>query len=258
MRGRPTTPFASAAALFVSMVTIQPQRLGAQERSTLDSTTAYVTTLSALRSAPSDTAGTPTSILAGTGVHVVRCADGWCRIEFWNLVGYLRQEVLTTTAPPNAPQTTQLVPTPLRPQITKTYDRIDDYTSTDLEPMPVSTFQLGAFYTCHGHSVCVPKFITLHISSSSGDWQYLESSHLRFLLDGRTRIDIGELQHHGTVGQGYVLEQFFATVPLPTFLRIVRANRVEGRLGQNEFTLQPEQLAALHELAGTIPHRSAR
>ena len=89
-----------------------------------------------------------------------------------------------------------------------------------------------------------------------GETKNLSSGGVLFNSD--TRIDIGELQHHGTVGQGYVLEQFFATVPLPTFLRIVRANRVEGRLGQNEFTLQPEQLAALHELAGTIPHRSAR
>lgn len=244
-------PIVLAVSTPVLLLSIATRHLVAQEQPPLEDTEAFVTTISALRNAPSDTAAALTLVLAGTTVRVRACASGWCNTAIGGVSGYVRRELLTTERP---------VPSPsVHSRITREYHRIDNYTDTQLaEMMDVATFKLGAFYTCPGQGACVPAFVTLHIASTSSDWQYLVSSHLRLLLGGKVRIDLGELTHEGTVGSGYVLEQFFARVPLRTFQRIVRATEVEGQLGRTEFSLTTEQLAVLRELAGTIRSRPTR
>ena len=97
--------------------------------------------------------------------------------------------------------------------------------------------------------------MTLYFSEWSETWKYLTYHPLRLMLNDSDRLDLGDGDHDGTVGSGYVLEHMIVDLPVPQFLEIVAAKTVEGRLGLTDFTLKPNQLEALRDLAQAEWHR---
>ncbi len=139
-------------------------------------------------------------------------------------------------------------------KITSHYARIDDYTSVDLDDMPLGNgLKLTAFFLYPGRVVNAPKTVSLHFTSSSENWKYLQYHRfLRVILDGSTRVDLGEAQDHTDVGTGYVFEQMTFDVPVAQFLSIIAAQNVEGELGLTEFRLKPSQLEALRDFGSRM------
>lgn len=134
--------------------------------------------------------------------------------------------------------------------ITVEYDKVDDYTTVKVREFRLQGgLKLEAYFVSEGKRVHTPDEVTLHFISNSDDWKYLTYNSLRFLLDDSLRIDLGDQEHRGDVGSGYVLEQFFPMLTIDDFLRLVGASRVEGRLGATNFTLSARQLDGLRDFA---------
>lgn len=134
--------------------------------------------------------------------------------------------------------------------ITVEYDRFSNVTSvtTARDTLDYET-EVAAYYVYPGERqrAPVPKLV-LHVARSGSDWSYLEFNTAYFLLDDRTRIALPLGEHHSDVGSGYVLEQFFITVPRAMALRIARAHRVEMRIGVTEFTWKDSFQGAFRRL----------
>jgi hypothetical protein len=128
--------------------------------------------------------------------------------------------------------------------------RIDNYTSVDLNDLRLGhSLLLAAFFVSHGDTVSAPDSVTLHFSSSSDEWKYLDYHSLRLLLDDSIHLDLGQPEHVGTVGSGYVLEQFFVRISRSQLLNLAIANKVEGALGPTNFQLNHDESNALRDFA---------
>ncbi len=138
-------------------------------------------------------------------------------------------------------------------KITEKYVRMDDYTTVDLDQMRLEDgLKLDAYFLYSGTKFLPPDKVTFTFSESSETWKYLTYRPLRLLLDDSVRVDLGEVQHDGTVGNGYVLEIMRCQFPVSQLLQIVAAKKVEGQLGLTKFTLKQNQLEALRDLASRM------
>jgi hypothetical protein len=143
-----------------------------------------------------------------------------------------------------------------------TFDRISGYSrvqtlvfyrpaSGGLLSRPISV-ELQLYTTHEGDTLTAPPHdVTFWFSTSSPTrlgWAFLHSHDLSFLIDDSTRIRL-DGDRHSHADHILVREDIFVTVPLLQFLQIARANKVEGRLGIWEFTLSPEEIATIREIA---------
>jgi hypothetical protein len=110
---------------------------------------------------------------------------------------------------------------------------------------------IGAYFIYDGKEVKTPSALTLSFVSKSEDWKYLRSSTLYFLVDGK-RLNIGEMEREGSVGNGYVLEFLSVSIPTETFLKIISGSEIEGQLFTTEFKLSEEQLEAFKDFASRM------
>ncbi len=149
----------------------------------------------------------------------------------------------------DAPTEAEKASAPASQQITSTYDRINNYTRVALDRMSLGRLELQASFMYPGTTFTAPSKVFLHFSQQSATWNYLKYRPLRLLLDDTTRLDLGSVTHDGSVGQGYVLEQMFAEVPVSRLQQILAAETVEGQLGTTPFKLTPSQLNALRVFA---------
>ena len=92
-------------------------------------------------------------------------------------------------------------------------------------------------------------FSLSHFSSDS--WKYLECHPLAFLIDGQP-YQVGETEHDGTVGRGYVREYIKFAVPLNLVERMAQARVVEGKLCNTEFKFKSETLRSLRDFVSTV------
>jgi hypothetical protein len=81
-------------------------------------------------------------------------------------------------------------------------------------------------------------------------WRYLKNHRLVLLLDSAP-LDLGETIYDGDVRAG-LTEVMVVSVPTETFLRIVSANRIEGRLGGDVFEFERDEIQALRDLASRM------
>jgi hypothetical protein len=137
------------------------------------------------------------------------------------------------------------------------YDRLEDFTSVDAPALELTEeVKIQPTFICSGNRAsCRPSTVTLQFSRSGKDWEFLRYHPILFLLDGKTRMRLGDEGYDGRVGDGYVLEFQTVSLSLPQFLQITRANRVEGSWGLYEFELGSAQLASLKALANAIHSR---
>jgi hypothetical protein len=137
--------------------------------------------------------------------------------------------------------------------ITLKYDKVDDYTLLDLAAIPLGNkLKLNVYAVSPGTGWRTPTEVVLFFSSTSESWKYLTYNSLRFLVDDSVRIDLGDQDHRGTVGSGYVLEQFFATMSVEQFLELAGARTVAGKLGSTDFALSTSQVMALRDFGSRL------
>lgn len=128
------------------------------------------------------------------------------------------------------------------------YDRFRNNTVVTAETELQNGLKLRVLYVSDGQTTTRPGSIGLTLISDSRDWEYLRCHHLNFLVDGKP-FPVGEVDHDGTVGRGYVLEYINIEMPVARFTQLARASRVEGRICNTEFSLREEQLQLLRDLA---------
>lgn len=156
--------------------------------------------------------------------------------------------LLATAAAPAAAQTPDT-----------TYDRFADSTRVSLA-MSVSGDYLrglsfGARYEFAGRvAPTPPDSITLMIAaytsrSISREWRFLQRHTLILLLDDTVRVNLGTVQYDTIPQSSSRLEAMRAPIPVALFRRIASAGKLEGRIGDETFTLSPVQLAALRRMA---------
>jgi len=105
---------------------------------------------------------------------------------------------------------------------------------------------LTAYYFYEGTTPTIVNHIMLGFTSISSDWEYLNCSSLKMLIDGN-RKNFNEMEHRGTVGEGYVIEGMYQSIPISDFLEITNAKSVEIQLFTTEFKLSNPQLEALQD-----------
>ena len=88
-------------------------------------------------------------------------------------------------------------------------------------------------------------------SVSSDSWQYLKCHSLNFLVDGQP-VPVGETDHDGSVGRGYVIEYVRFQAPLSLIERMGQARSVEAKICNTEFTFKPETLRLMRDFASTV------
>lgn len=123
------------------------------------------------------------------------------------------------------------------PPISVEFDRFKNVTVVRMEEVSLAEdVELNAFYSFAGQSQRKPQAgVALHFSRRGEDWEYLSYHEAVFLLDDRTRVDIGGGSHSGHIGSGYVLEQIFWNLNRSQATQIARAKKVEMRVGTSEF-----------------------
>jgi hypothetical protein len=148
-------------------------------------------------------------------------------------------------------------PVPDVPEFEQTYDKFRDATTTELKLGRVingrhhtARIDVCRFYKGEGRNKDRGAPRLYFVSRSSESWVYLKYRPLILLVDSN-RMELS-IDHDGTVGKGYVLEHMWADLSDIQLAKISAAKTVEGRLGSDEFVLQPNQIAAIKEFAALI------
>lgn len=146
-------------------------------------------------------------------------------------------------------------------KITTDYDRFKDATTIQQEPinltepgtLQVHTLQLSTIFRYKGQSFTMPSEIALLFVSRSPGWKFLDSRHLR-VIAGEKRFDFGEATRvkSEVLGARDVLEMLLVMVPLPDYLAMVAAEKIEMQLGTLEFMVSGECLEAMTDLASRL------
>lgn len=162
-----------------------------------------------------------------------------------------------TPSPTNTPQ----VAIPARGEyqhaydVTEEFDRFKGETLVKLDPRYSETTSgprsLFVSYTYEGNTPAPPPFVGMALFTSSDEWMYLKCHSLAFLLDDTMPIEL-ETEHDGDVGSGYVIEYVSSFLSLEEFLQIVNAQKVEGKLCNDEFQFTDEQMEALRDVASRM------
>jgi hypothetical protein len=96
----------------------------------------------------------------------------------------------------------------------------------------------------------VPGVVAMHLVSrcpAEWGWQYLKERRLAVISE-EGKKDFGEPRHFGTVGDGYLLEQFTPCCTVSEFKKFASAQHVEIRLGNDLFKLSYDRRAAWRAL----------
>lgn len=138
------------------------------------------------------------------------------------------------------------------------FDRFRDQTIISFRPPGLNLggkLTLTAMFSFSGKEITEPlganHLVNLGFASTSDTWKYLRNHYLILLVNG-DRLDLGELDHHGSTGKGSVIEVMWAKIPAKTFLKIVNAKKVEGQLFTTEFTLSHDTMEALRDFASRM------
>jgi len=151
-------------------------------------------------------------------------------------------------------------------KITIKYDRFNDYSTKRLWPVnvviskdifgaPKDVLQFSFNFISPGNKFIKPDKIRMRIkkwSTFTEGWQYLKSHRLVFIIDGQ-RVNIGELEHDGDVGHGFVTEYMYADLTTDLFYQMANAKSIEGQLFATEFKFSEENIQALKDFAEVIP-----
>ncbi len=144
------------------------------------------------------------------------------------------------------------------PAVRAEYDRFKDDTHLYTRPSDVAgsaSLALSLHAYLHGNRTRLAKHETplllLGFSSRSEDSSSLEPQSCIFLIDGRSRLDLG-YGSRGTRSSTDASDVLTFDVTRPIVETLLGATRIEGRLGATEFTVAPQQLAPFRELLTMI------
>jgi hypothetical protein len=146
-------------------------------------------------------------------------------------------------------------------KIETSYDRFSDTTTAQMEPVEVYHARRGrpqkiwmtVLFTYRDETPAKPARVTIAFNSWSSEWQYLDYRDLTILADGRKAGPVTmELAKTRIERDGTVTEILSTTMVTDVFLFMVNAGSVEMQLGNAEFTLKPEHLEALRDLASRM------
>jgi hypothetical protein len=100
-------------------------------------------------------------------------------------------------------------------------------------------------------------FHLVTIGTPGGDLQWMARHDLELRLDDSVRVSLPGRYQYDITAEGHVqLEEVHVVVPVATFLRIIGASKVEGRIGTTDFVLKQNALEALRDLGSRMVPKS--
>ncbi|MDQ3743561.1 MAG: hypothetical protein M3444_04175 [Acidobacteriota bacterium] len=141
------------------------------------------------------------------------------------------------------------------------YDRFSNSTDVQMEHTEVyhvhgsrpQKISMTVLFTYPGETPAKPGSVTIAFNSWAPEWKYLRYRDLTILADGRKAGPVTmELINTRIERDGTVTETLSTTMVTDVFLFMVNASSVEMQLGDAEFTLKPEHLEALRDLASRM------
>ena len=82
-------------------------------------------------------------------------------------------------------------------------------------------------------------------------WQWLNNNQLQVLVDGEQRATYNG-RYSGDIQKSGLYENVTYQIPIGDLAVMASATRVEGRIGQREFTLEGDELAKLRQFVDYI------
>lgn len=154
--------------------------------------------------------------------------------------------------------------------VEETYDEFRDARTWQLVPMSVAGIFMGgrndaelrmgalAVQTGPAHPEAPNEFsLVLYFSGTSSEWQYLRSRlSVDFIIDGE-RLHLGEADHDGDVGRGFVMEHMPVRITREQLLQIAEAQTVAGQLAHTRFDLHPTHLERIRGFLAALPPAAA-
>jgi hypothetical protein len=133
------------------------------------------------------------------------------------------------------------------------FDGSGDYTSVGLDFNNLNgTFKLNTSFIYDGKVIKTPDIVTLYFSCFHNNKAYSSDSVLMLLIDDLKLTFIKPKYYVKEVSIGVLHESMFFDIPIQTYLNIVNAKSVEGKLGDSEFKLKNTQLEALRDFASRM------
>jgi hypothetical protein len=140
-------------------------------------------------------------------------------------------------------------------EITETdCDKFEEYCTTTLDGVFLADgLKLSAFFVYQPPKLRTPpKTITIRLTRSGEDWEYLKCNDLTFLLDGRFKLPVDSKYDGDVLPSGGVIEFIVVNLPRADFLRIALAKKVELKLCITEAELSDDDQRALLDLASRM------
>jgi hypothetical protein len=109
-------------------------------------------------------------------------------------------------------------------------------------------FNLKPSYVINGKDLRMNGSIILIFNSVATDWLFLDSRDFKAVVDGES-IDLGRPNHSGLVvtrdtalqGERVMCqEMMLVAIPLASYMKLVKAKKVDFRLGEIEFPMNDE------------------
>lgn len=131
------------------------------------------------------------------------------------------------------------------------YDKFKDRTMESIKNIDVGHhIYLDTYFSYDGQTQQErPETVTLMFDNSSSSWKFLTYHDVVFLLDDSVRVTPMRTDHSGDVGSGFVSELIFALFQTDDFLQIVRAQKIEGKLGNTEIRIKLKDRDKLRSFA---------
>ncbi|MEP6571019.1 MAG: hypothetical protein ABJC10_14710 [Acidobacteriota bacterium] len=101
-------------------------------------------------------------------------------------------------------------------------------------------------------SAAAPKFVSLDFAAFSFGSMFPGPSRIIFLSDEKVVYDTTDKFSGSTTAKGGVSEYLLLQVPYPAFRRMVAGEKLTLRMGDREYQLSREQLAALREMTAYV------
>lgn len=132
------------------------------------------------------------------------------------------------------------------------YDDFDEKTRTAVGVKIRQGFYLRFYYYSPGLlPKAVPDSVVMMFVSVSSSRQFTGETVLRLSLDGE-RVELGKFQRMTRLTSGGFREFNYKGIPLNTFLRILNADYVAGKLFNSDFVLNKEHCEALRDFASRM------
>lgn len=136
--------------------------------------------------------------------------------------------------------------------VKQSYDRFYNTTTVEVETPLSSSARIVARWHWEGaRPVSAPRTVAVSFIRTGREWQWLRFHFVILLFDG-VRLQ-SEGRHYGDVITGGVYESVMVQIPTQSFLNMLQANRMEFKVGLDEFTLSGPNRNALKDFASTIP-----